>query len=108
MPADRTEITEIVTGLAMFGGADPASALAAPPACFGGVDRRAVGAVGRPERAGRFRPEFAAAWANGTAFLAARDGLRGRPPEVLEWKGPQRPPGADPSRPTCASTTSTS
>ena len=45
---------------------------------------------------GRYRAEFAAAWANGTCFLAARDGLRGRPPEVVEWKGPQRPPGVEP------------
>ena len=96
MPADRTEITEIVTGLAMFGGADAASSLAAPPPGFGGVSPERWARLADLERAGRYRAEFAAAWANGTAFLAARDGLRGRPPEVLEWKGPQRPPGADP------------
>ena len=96
MPADRTEITEIVTGLAMFGAGDPAAALAAPPAAFGGVSDERWARLAELERAGRFRAEFAAAWANGTAFLGARDGLRGRRPEVLEWKGPQRPPGADP------------
>ena len=96
MPAERTEITEIVTGLAMFGAPDLDAALARPPAVFGGVGPDRWGRLAELARAGRFRAEFAAAWANGTAFLAARDGLRGRPPEVVEWKGPQRPPGADP------------
>jgi hypothetical protein len=96
VPADRTEITEIVTGLAMFGGRDPAAALTAPPERFGGVPPEAWPRLADLERAGRYRAEFAAAWANGQAFLAARDGLRGRPPEVVEWKGPQRPPGVDP------------
>ena len=96
MPADRTEITEIVTGLAMFGADDVTTALAAPPPGFGGVSAERWARLAELERAGRYRAEFAAAWANGTAFLGASDGLRGRPPEVLEWKGPQRPPGADP------------
>src|SRR4051812_40202698 len=34
------------------------------------------------------RPTFEAAWANGQAFAAARDGLRNRRPIVVEWKGP--------------------
>jgi hypothetical protein len=46
---------------------------------------------------GRYRAEFAAAWANGACFLAARDGSAGRRPEVVEWKGPQAPRRA-PSR----------
>jgi hypothetical protein len=96
VPADRTEITEIVTGLATYGATDLASALAAPPASFGGVGDDRWRRLRELERAGRFRAEFAAAWANGRCFLDARDGLRGRPPEVVEWKGPQRPPGADP------------
>ncbi len=96
MPADRTEITEIVTGLATFGADDLASALADPPASFGGVGDDRWQRLRELERAGRFRAEFAAAWANGRCFLDARDGLRGRPPEVVEWKGPQRPPGVEP------------
>jgi hypothetical protein len=96
VPADRTEITEIVTGLAMFGATDVASALARPPDGFGGVAPDRWGRLADLERSGRYRAEFAAAWANGSAFLEARDGLRGRTPEVVEWKGPQRPPGADP------------
>jgi hypothetical protein len=96
VPAERTEITEIVTGLAMCGAPDAAGALAAPPGHFGGVPPETWARLAELERTGRYRAEFAAAWANGQAFLAARDGLRGRPPEVVEWKGPQRPPGVDP------------
>jgi hypothetical protein len=36
---------------------------------------------------------FTAALMNGRAFLAARDGLRGRVPLVVEWKGAHRAPG---------------
>jgi hypothetical protein len=96
VPADRTEITEIVTGLATFGPGELAAALADPPTAFGGVSAERWERLRGLERAGRFRAEFAAAWANGRCFLAARDGLRGRPPEVVEWKGPQRPPGVEP------------
>jgi hypothetical protein len=96
VPADRTEVTEIVTGLATFGQTDLDTALEAPPAAFGGVSAERWARLRELARAGRFRPEFAAAWANGRCFLEARDGLRGRPPEVVEWKGPQRPPGAEP------------
>jgi hypothetical protein len=96
VPADRTEITEIVTGLAMFGAADLTAALARPPDEFGGVAPDRWGRLAGLERSGRYRAEFAAAWANGSTFLGARDGLRGRIPEVVEWKGPQRPPGTDP------------
>lgn len=96
MPADRTEITEIVTGLATYGAADLAVALADPPVSFGGVGDDRWQRLRELERTGRFRAEFAAAWANGRCLLEARDGLRGRPPEVVEWKGPQRPPGTEP------------
>jgi hypothetical protein len=96
VPADRTEITEIVTGLATFGHTDLAAALAEPPAAFGGVSVERWARLRELERAGRFRAEFAAAWANGRCFLGSRDGLRGRVAEVVEWKGPQRPPGVEP------------
>jgi hypothetical protein len=96
VPADRTEITEIVTGLATFGQDDLAAALDAPPAAFGGVSPERWARLRDLARAGRYRAEFAAAWTNGRCFLEARAGLRGRPPEIVEWKGPQRPPGAEP------------
>ena len=96
MPADRTEVTEIVTGLATFGRPDLDTALADPPAAFGGVGDDRWSRLRLLAGEGRLRAEFAAAWANGTCFLRARDGLRDRPPQVVEWKGPQRPPGVDP------------
>jgi hypothetical protein len=52
--------------------------------------------LGELHRGGLFRQEFLAAWQNGAAFLAARDGLRGRRPLVVEWRGGQRQPGDEP------------
>jgi hypothetical protein len=91
VPSAKTEITEIVTGCAISGAPDLGSALAARP-----VANVPVGAwerLGSLERAGQHRQEFAAAWANGLAFLAAEQGLRGRPPRLVEWKGPTQAPG---------------
>jgi hypothetical protein len=91
VPAARTEITEIVTGLGCSGLGDVRAALAARPvenvpgAVWEGLDRL--------ERAGRHRADFAGAFSNGQAFLASDDGLRGRPPRRIEWKGPTRAPG---------------
>jgi hypothetical protein len=42
---------------------------------------------------GAFDAEFHAAWENGRAFLAAHDGLRGRLPDAVEWKGSIRAAG---------------
>ena len=91
MPSAKTEITEIVTGLAISGA----------PSLEAGLRSRVVANVGDDvwarlqelERAGSHRQEFAAAWANGRAFLDAEDGLRGRPPRIVEWKGPSHAPG---------------
>ena len=44
---------------------------------------------------GEHGDSFATAFANGRAFLAAPDALAGRPPRLIEWKGPHRPPGDD-------------
>jgi hypothetical protein len=95
VPAPKTEITEIVTGLALLGGDDLDDALgvAAPPRQLHNVGTDAWHRLRDLRRDGRHREEFAAAWANGRAFLAAADGLRGRVPEAVEWKGPTRSPG---------------
>ena len=93
MPAPKTEITEVVTGLAMFGHPDLEGALAAPPAAFEGVEVRTWETLREWHDEGRHRAEFAAAWANGAAFLGSTQGLRGRPPLVVEWKGGHRAPG---------------
>ena len=93
VPALRTEITEIVTGLAMCGMAEVGLGLQHRPPQLLNVDdatwARVVGAWDRRE----YGQEFHAAWANGFAFLKARDGLRGKVPLRVEWKGPHKAPG---------------
>jgi hypothetical protein len=91
VPSAKTEITEIATGCAITGAPSLDAALAA----------RAVTNVGQAvwerltelHRAGQHRPDFAAAWANGQAFVAADEGLRGLAPRLVEWKGPTQAPG---------------
>ena len=93
MPSDRTTVTELGTGLGMLG--------------LGGIDE-AVGSrtpvmhslspemwehLSRLRSGGAYDAEFHAAWANGQAFLTADDGLRGRLPQRVEWKGTGRAPG---------------
>lgn len=91
MPSAKTEITEIVTGLAITGAPDLAGALAARSVA--NVAEATWERLAELERSGQHRQEFAAAWANGRAFLAADEGLRGRPPRLVEWKGPTQAPG---------------
>lgn len=91
MPSAKTEITEIVTGLAITGAATPETALAARTVA--NVDQAAWRRLAALHAAGQHRQEFVAAWSNGQAFLNAHDGLRGRPPTLVEWKGPTRAPG---------------
>ena len=49
----------------------------------------------RAHDGGALAAEFIAAWENGQALLAAEDGLRGRVPRIIEWKGSHRAPGDD-------------
>jgi hypothetical protein len=91
VPSAKTEITEIVTGMAITGAATLEQALA---------ERRVRNVADDVwerltdlDRGGQHRQEFTAAWANGQAFLTAEDGLRGRPPRLVEWKGPTQAPG---------------
>ena len=91
MPSAKTEITEIVTGLAITGAPDLARALEAR--AVANVSGEVWDRLVELDRAGRHRPDFAAAWANGQAFLLAAEGLRGRPPRLVEWKGPTQAPG---------------
>lgn len=93
MPSAKTEITEIITGLAITGLPTIDAGLRARSVLNVGAD--VWDRLGALEHAGKHRQEFAAAWANGRAFLEADDGLRGRPPRVVEWKGPTQAPGDD-------------
>jgi len=91
LPSAKTEITEVVTGVATAGA----------PSLEAGLRERSVANVSDDvwqrlvelEHDGRHRQEFAAAWANGQAFLRAEEGLRGQVPRLVEWKGPTRAPG---------------
>lgn len=94
MPGNLTEVTEIVTALGML---SPSldDALARRPPALANVGDDAWRALLELHDAGGRTAAFAAAFANGQAFLSAVDGLRGRAPVRVEWKGPHRPPGDD-------------
>ena len=93
MPAIRTEVTEIVTGLAMLGFSDLDRALATRPAWYHHVSGEHFDRLDAARASGKLDEEFTTAWENGHRFLHSPDGLRGRVPDRVEWKGPHRPPG---------------
>lgn len=93
MAAPRTEITEIVTGLGMLGFSDLDRALDVRPRSVMNVEADHYERLDAARRSGRFEREFQLAWANGVEFARSPEGLRGRPPWTLEWKGSHRPPG---------------
>ena len=95
MPNLLTEITEIVTGLGMTGIENLPDSLSARPTVMKHVtndhwDRLEMAFAERMHASA-----FANAWANGRAFFESPDGLRGRVPIVIEWKGSHQPPGFD-------------
>jgi hypothetical protein len=82
----------LATGLGMLGlsageaiARRPPEMVSVSPELWTLLERAAAGA----DLAG----DFDAAFANGEAFFVAADGLRGRRPAVVEWKGAQRAPG---------------
>ena len=93
VPALRTEITEIVTGLAMCGMADVGKGLQHRPPQLLNVDDATWGRVTEAWQRREYGQEFHAAWNNGFAFLESREGLRGSVPLRVEWKGPHKAPG---------------
>lgn len=94
MPGQLTEITEITTALGTLR-PNLSSALTTRPRRLRNVPdavwTRLVDAYGEQ----RHRSAFETAFGNGVAFLEAEEGLRRRPPRIVEWKGPHRPPGDD-------------
>jgi hypothetical protein len=89
----RTTITEVVTGLGMLGFDDVDAALTAQPPEMVNVDPSVYDELLGAWKE-RSRPDiFTAALMNGRAFLTARDGLRNRAPQLVEWKGAHRAPG---------------
>ena len=93
MPAIRTEITEIVTGLGMFDYPDLEHALEVRPRHFEGVPSDTYDRLREAHAGGAHGSLFATAWDNGVRFSRSVEGLRGRPPWLVEWKGSHRPPG---------------
>jgi len=93
VPAVRTEITEIVTGLGMLGFPDVERALAVRPRALVNVGPAEYDALDSAYADRSHAGIFERAWDNGVAFAQSTDGLRGRPPWSLEWKGNHRPPG---------------
>jgi hypothetical protein len=89
----RTTVTEVVTGLGMLGYDDVEAALVAAPDALVNVEPSDYEELLRAWKERRHADIFTAALMNGRAFLAARDGLRNRPPLVVEWKGAHRAPG---------------
>jgi hypothetical protein len=89
----RTTITEVVTGLGMLGYDDVDSALTARPDALVNVSPEVHDELQRAWKERRHADAFTAALMNGRAFLDAQDGLRGRVPVLVEWKGAHRAPG---------------
>ena len=107
MPSDRTTVTELGTGLGMLGLAGVDEAIRSRPAVMHSLSPEMWDRLVRLRSGGAYDAEFHAAWANGQAFLGAADGLRGRLPRVVEWKGTGRAPATRWRPSTCAWTTST-
>ena len=88
-----TKLTELMTGVGMLGGPDPADLLPMAAPELKGVDEATWEAVlaqaAEPDAASIARSSLE----NGRFFLEARDALRGRRPLRIEWKGPHRTPG---------------
>jgi hypothetical protein len=93
MASQLTDITEIVTGLGMAGVESLATALQSQPPQLRFVDAttwdRLVEGHSDPKHASAFEM----AWNNGRAFLDSPDGLRGRLPLSIEWRGGQKSKG---------------
>lgn len=89
-----TEITELSTALGMI---SPTleQAFTRRPEVLVNVDDDTWARLGDTWRRGVDLAAFNSAFDNGRAFASADDGLRGRPPARVEWKGPHRPPGDD-------------
>lgn len=87
----RTLVTELGTALGLLD-TDPERVWYARPDQLVNVSDADWKSL-RDAAVGGERDHFVAAHANGRYFLLADDGLRGRPPALVEWRGPTRSPG---------------
>ena len=93
VPSDRTTVTELGTGLGMLGLDGLEEAVRSRTSVMHSLSPEMWDRLDHLRVGGAYDGEFHAAWANGQAFLTAADGLRGRLPQVVEWKGTGRAPG---------------
>ena len=93
MPSERTTVTELGTALGMLGLGGIDAAVHSRTPVMHSLSPEMWDRMARLRAGGAYDAEFHAAWENGRAFLAAHDGLRGRLPAVVEWKGAGRAPG---------------
>lgn len=93
MPSDRTTVTELGTGLGMLGLDTIDGAVQSRSPAMHSLSPEMWHHLAQLRSGGVYDAEFHGAWENGRAFLAAADGLRGRVPLVVEWKGTGRAPG---------------
>lgn len=92
MAGDRTMVTELGTALGTLPYPDLATAIEAQPATLR-VDDRTWERLCALHADDDHSADFAIAYRNGQTFAAAADGLRGRPPRLIEWAGGRRAPG---------------
>jgi hypothetical protein len=96
MPSIKTEVTELATALGMLDKYSTLDvALAARPPELVNVLPSVWSRLDTALAAGDLDSEFQASFENGRAFLNATEGLRGRTPLRIEWKGPMNLPGYD-------------
>lgn len=95
MPRLETEISELATALGALGH-DLSAGMERRPDQIINVGESTWTRLGQAYESGEHRLLFMTSWANGHAFLWARDGLRGRLPIRVEWKGPDRQVEQDP------------
>jgi len=93
VPNLRTMVTELGTGLGMLGGGDLDEVLESRPAVMHTLSPEDWDLLHSVRTGGAYDAEFHSAWLNGRTFLAAREGLRDRRPELIEWKGAVRGSG---------------
>jgi len=93
MPSDRTFVTELATGLGMFGDDDLDTVITRRPAEFVTLSAQHWDHLSDLWSSHLYGSEFVNGFLNGRAFLDAPDALAGRRPRVVEWTGGRRPPG---------------
>jgi hypothetical protein len=86
-------VTELGTGLGMLGGDDLDEVLESRSTVMRSLSPENWDQLRSVRAGGAYDTEFHSAWLNGRTFLEAREGLRQRRPELVEWKGVVRASG---------------